>query len=133
MLIDGNNSKGEEYDGFDDFHAILTGDPSANNVYVSGSSAAGLDIFYQSRIGPSFILYELSINLESAGIEIGKPFGFDVQTNDDDNGGERDVKYGWFERSGLDRSWFQPAVFGTLLLTDCADRNSCTTDQLLLP
>ena len=133
VLIDGNNSKGEEYDGFDDFHAILTGDPAANNVYVSGSSAAGLDIFYQSRIGPSFILYELSINLESAGIEIGNPFGFDVQTNDDDNGGERDVKYGWFERSGLDRSWFQPAVFGTLLLTDCADRNSCNTDQLLLP
>jgi hypothetical protein len=133
VVIDGNNSKGDEYDGFDDFHAILTGDPAANNVYISASSATGLDISYQSRIMPAYILYELSINLESAGIEIGKPFGFDVQTNDDDNGGERDVKYGWFERSGLDRSWFQPAVFGTLLLTDCADRSSCGTDQLLLP
>ena len=75
--------------------------------------------------------YEIAINMESAGLEVGKPFGFDLQVNEDDNGGDRDAKWGWFERSSLDRSWFQPSVFGTLMLTECEDPDACGSYQQL--
>ena len=129
IFIDGDNSKGEVYDGINDFQVSLSVDSSTSDPLVSGSSPSGLGIFY--RTGRNTV--EISINLESAGIEIGKPFGFDVHINEDDNGGDRDAKWGWFEKSGLDRSWHQPSVLGTLLLTDCADRNACGSFQQLSP
>ena len=126
LFIDGDNSKGDVYDGINDFQVTLSVDSSMDPV-VSGFSPPGLGIFHRVA-GPTM---EISINLESAGIEIGKPFGFDVHINEDDNGGDRDAKWGWFEKSGLDRSWLQPSVLGTVLLTDCADRNACGSFQQL--
>ena len=134
IFIDGDNSKDEVFDGINDFQVSLSADSDTLEPLVSGSSAPGLGIFYRSVNGfQSHPIIEVAINLESAGIEIGKPFGFDVHINEDDNGGDRDAKWGWFENSGFDRSWFNPSVLGTLLLTDCADRNACGSHQLLQP
>jgi len=128
IYIDGDNSKGDVYDGIDDFQVSLSVDSSIDPV-ISSFSPPGLGIFHRSR----GLVMEIAINLESAGIEIGKPFGFDVHINEDDNGGDRDAKWGWFEKSGFDRSWQQPSVLGTVLLTDCADRNACGSFQQLSP
>ena len=134
IFIDGDNSKGEEFDGVNDFQISLSADSSTLEPLISGRSAPGLGIFYRSvNKFQSHPIIEVAINLESAGIEIGKPFGFDVHINEDDNGGDRDAKWGWFEKSGFDRSWFNPSVLGTLLLTDCADRNACGRHQQLQP
>ena len=111
LFIDADNSKGDVYDGINDFQVTLSVDSGMDPV-ISGFSPPGLGIFYRA-IGATM---EISINLESAGIEIGKPFGFDVHINEDDNGGDRDAKWGWFEKSGLDRSWQQPSVLGLSLI-----------------
>ena len=131
LYIDGDNSKGESYDGANDFQVFVSAD---NNVlpYFAPSSAPGMRIFHKST-GGSLYNIEVAINLESVAIEIGKPFGFDVHINEDDNGGDRDAKWGWFEKTGFDRSWFQPSAFGTLLLTDCENRQQCGSYQSLLP
>ena len=131
LYIDGDNSKGESYDGVNDFQVFVSAD---NYVlpYFAPSSAPGMRIFHKST-GGSLYNIEVAINLESVGIKIGKPFGFDVHINEDDNGGDRDAKWGWFEKTGFDRSWFQPSAFGTLLLTDCENRQQCGSYQSLLP
>ena len=132
IFIDGNNSKGSEYDGIDDFQAILLAHPSADwQPIISPSSAPGLGIFYRTSENSFRLFYEIAINLESAGIIPGQPFGFDVHINEDDNGGERDAKWGWFEQSGFDRSYLQPDVFGTLVLTECDDPVTCGSHQIL--
>ena len=68
---------------------------------------------------------------------MGQPFGFEIQLNEDDNGGARDAKFGWFEPSGSTVADSNPSVFGTVLLTGCADQSAdstfCGTDQLLNP
>jgi len=140
IFIDGDNSKGSAYDGVNDFQVSLSLEEDNPQPVISQQSAAGLGIsykvFFREPRSSSFAAWhivEVTINLESAGIEIGKPFGFDVHINDDDNGGDRDAKWGWFEKSGFDRSWYQPSALGTLLLTDCADRNACGSYQVLSP
>lgn len=132
LYIDGDNSKGDTYDGINDFQALLAPDNDILPV-IPGHAAPGLRIFH--RAGGLYGIYdiEITINLASAGIEIGRPFGFDLHINEDDNGDERDAKWGWFENSGFDRSWMQPSVFGTLLLTDCENRDQCGSYQSLLP
>lgn len=131
LYIDGDNSKGESYDGINDFQVFVSADNSIL-PYIAGTSAPGLRIFHRSSGGHHYDI-EVAINLESAGIVIGKPFGFDVHINEDDNGGDRDAKWGWFEKTGFDRSWFQPSRFGTLLLADCENRDQCGSYQSLLP
>ena len=138
LFIDGDNSKGEQYDGVNDFQAILRLGSEDWQPYISGASPQSLGIFYRAadyRVTNGSAswgtYYEIAINMESAGLEVGKPFGFDLQVNEDDNGGDRDAKWGWFERSSLDRSWFQPSVFGTLMLTECEDPDACGSYQQL--
>ena len=132
IFIDGDNSKGIEYDGIDDFQAILLAHSSTDwQPAISESSASGLGIFYRTSSNVAILNYEVAINLESAGIIPGRPFGFDVQINEDDNGGDRDAKWGWFEQSGFDRSYLRPDVFGTLVLTECDDPVTCGSHQIL--
>ncbi len=131
LYIDGDNSKGDLYDGVNDFQVLLTAD-NDRLPFIPGNAPDGLRIFHRS--GGDFAYdIEVTINLESAGIEIGRPFGFDIHINEDDNGDERDAKWGWFEKSGFDRSWFQPSTLGTLLLTDCENRDQCGRYQTLSP
>jgi len=75
----------------------------------------------------------VKIDLASAGITVGKPFGLDIQLNEDDNGGVADARFGWAEPSGSAVADTNPSVFGTVLLTGCAEGNSCGTEQLLNP
>jgi|GEM_PF-936315 len=57
-------------------------------------------------------LYEIRVDLSSIGLESGETFGLEVAANDDDEGGDRDYKWGWWALPGFDEAWRQPSVFG---------------------
>jgi hypothetical protein len=67
--------------------------------------------------------YEIRIELNSIGLGIGQRFGFDLQINDDDNGGDRDAKLAWFAPIGQDDSWRNPSLFGQAILAPGAVRD----------
>ena len=64
--------------------------------------------------------YELRIKLSELNIELEKPFGIEIQINDDDDGGTRDEKWGWHHPEGSDDandySWQNPSVVGQAIL-----------------
>ncbi len=65
--------------------------------------------------------YELKINLAQVGIVVGRPFGLDLQLDDDIDGGDRDARYGWKHpsRTGdtdADNTWRNPSFMGTAIL-----------------
>jgi hypothetical protein len=54
--------------------------------------------------------------MSSVGLPIGQRFGFDIHINDDDDGGDRDTKWGWYAPTGNDSSWQNPSLFGQAIL-----------------
>lgn len=139
IFIDADNSKNTTYDGVNDYHVIIATLDTSGTAATGPNSADNLDVSFRidSVTSPStsrmFFWYVVSISLESAGIEPGMPFGFEIQLNDDDNGGVRDAKFGWHEPAGSAVAQTNPGVFGTLLLTTCEDQNSCGPVQQLRP
>jgi len=70
------------------------------------------------------VTWEVRINLATAKIPVGKTFGFEIQINRDDDGGDRDSKWAW-EKAGLqpgdapdaaDVTWRYPSYMGKALL-----------------
>lgn len=140
IFVDGNNSKLTSYDGVDDYHFIIPmflnsalTPNSTNNPAVrveAGFNALPLPdgLEFTSCICDIPIIgeytMELSIPLAEVGITIGQPFGFEIQYNDDLDGGTRDAKWGWFHPSrtaigpDIDFTWEQPKFMGTVELVD---------------
>jgi hypothetical protein len=137
LFLDGDNSKSTRY-GADDFHRIFpvrlpgVDKRSATSGDVAGpnSSSAGLIVTFATGpgIGPSGMrrsnweqdVYELKIDLSSAGIDTNKAFGFELQINDDDGGDARDSKWAWKHPSrgttDVDATVDDPSTMGTLKL-----------------
>lgn len=139
LFIDGDNSKLTEWGDADDFQMhiplLKQFDTAANNE-ISGRVSSGpgseflpIEFFTGPGVGPDGIritrweldVYEVAIPLTAAGITIGEPFGFELQLNDDDDGGARDSKWGWFHPShtgdGLrDETFRNPSIMGTVVL-----------------
>ena len=67
--------------------------------------------------GPGRDVYELRIELDSANVVPGRPFGFELQVNDDDDGGSREGKWGWAHpprtTEDVDLTFFDPSYMGT--------------------
>jgi hypothetical protein len=65
-------------------------------------------------------VYELKIDLSSAGIDTNEAFGFELQINDDDGGDGRDSKWAWKHPSrgttDVDGTVENPSTMGTLKL-----------------
>jgi len=40
-------------------------------------------------------VYEIRLKLEEVGITVGEPFGFEIQVDDDRDGGDREARFGW--------------------------------------
>jgi len=136
VFIDADNSRTLEYDGVNDFHTRLVYKDTTYTPVAGDNSASGLQLEYRTQRlegAPRYTqsIYELRINLASAGIQPGKPFGFDIQLNEDDNGGPGDARFGWFEPSGSNMASSDPTVFGTIVLTGCADAARCDNVQSL--
>ncbi len=120
IFIDGDNSKGSSYDGKNDYQiAFRYNDPVAH----AGSGAMNVD-------GVSFAIqnkadgYNLEVKIpwSSIGItpSIGKPIGFDIAVDDDDNGTSRDAQVSAFATNAT--AYQNPSVFGTVYFTTaCAE------------
>ncbi|PID61006.1 MAG: hypothetical protein CSB44_08030 [Gammaproteobacteria bacterium] len=65
--------------------------------------------------------YEIRVDLDSIDLAPGDTFGFDVAFNDDDDGGDRDAKWGWWAPAGRDEAWMRPSVFGKAMLQPIDD------------
>ncbi|MEE9322657.1 MAG: sugar-binding protein [Granulosicoccus sp.] len=140
LFIDGDNSKLTSWDDSGDFHLIIplqsagaTGKTKQRNVYVTGFNAQDnipeIKIVTGPGLGPRGVrrplyendVYELRIELDSVSILPGRQFGFELQVNDDDDGQERDSKWGWFHPSlegdeANDTTYLNPSVMGTVIL-----------------
>lgn len=141
LFIDGDNSKLTEWGDADDYHMIVPllkqFSTEANNEidgrFAPGPSSSNLSIEFSTGpgIGPDGIriakweqdVYELVVPLVAAGIEVGAEFGLEIQLNDDDDGGFRDSKWGWFHPSRVDDedtdlTYLDPSVMGTVILEE---------------
>ena len=139
LFLDADNSKSSTY-GDNDFHRIMPliqADAGVSLIGVSSGDIAGpnsstapltIDFATGPGIGPDGLrqanneqdVYELRIDLESAGISSDAPFGFELQINDDDDGLQRDSKWGWKHPARLtvdvDNTRNNPSLMGTLVL-----------------
>ena len=103
-------------------------DPRIEAGFGSAPLPEGIDFAAAAGAGPLSLrnsslrqdVYELRIPLASINAVPQREFGFEVQINDDDDGGERDAKWGWIHpsrgTSDLDFTWQNPSYMGTVIL-----------------
>ncbi len=131
LYIDGDNSKGTSYDGVNDYllfipHLKYKQPLEANNIHeadhrkysgsdieASGTWPAGVEFVNRISTGHRHT-WEIRIELSRVGIQVGQPFGIDLQYSDDQDGGERDAKWSWM--SADDNTWHNPGLMGTAIL-----------------
>ena len=117
IYLDTGNEKSTTYDS-NDYQKVYTyagssatGSSSANSMQTSFATNRN---FSNSDVTWSY--YEIRIKMSSVGLPIGQRFGFDIHINDDDDGGDRDTKWGWYAPTGDDSSWQNPSLFGQAIL-----------------
>jgi xyloglucan-specific exo-beta-1,4-glucanase len=122
IYIDADNSKLTAYDGINDYQYIFRWNDTT--VYETKlNNTAGIT-FAQATLTDGYRM-EIQIPLSTLGVTPGSgtKIGFEVQINDDDDGGERDGKKAWW---GIDdTAWSDPSKFGTAQL-DSADTEAPT-------
>jgi len=128
IYIDGNNSKLESYDGVDDRHLLIPlltspNDPSSNGtVFVTGSNSATLPDFefFTCLCSDGQHTWEIKLPLAELNISKDVPFGIDIQIDEDNDGGARDAKWGWFHPSrttvDVDNTFTTPSFMGTAVI-----------------
>jgi len=144
LFFDGDNSQRLSYDNVDDRRiriGLLDSDAGGSNsssnefpkLYTSANSAP-LPPSLVFATGPSngppspvgFTsagirqdVYEIAIRLSDINVSVGRPFGFEVQFDDDDDGLNRDAKWGWFHPPGS--SACAATLTGRLVITGKLD------------
>ncbi len=128
IWFDGDNSKGATYDGKDDrgFQFLYSGDPDNPLIFnpftTSGAGGDYSGVMQAATYTGSGVLgmvnLEVAFPLDLLGITPtpGYQFGFEVDWNDDDDGGDVDTKVKYF--SMIDESWQNPSVLGTVEIVD---------------
>ncbi|HEY8893380.1 MAG TPA: sugar-binding protein, partial [Niastella sp.] len=119
VFIDGNNSKGTSYDGANDFQLGFRWND--NTVHAGGNSVTNTTgINFRMYATASGYNAEIAIPWTTIGTSpaIGKAIGFDVQIDDDDNGGTRDAQITAFATNTT--AFQNPSVFGTVYMTTCS-------------
>lgn len=147
IFWDGNRSQGSTYDGVDDYHLIIPLtelNSTADNVSHLASGA--LDPNGRSQTGFNSVdivdlegvrfatcvacdpqVYEIRLDLDVLGIPLNESFGFDVQINNDVDGGSREYKFGWQAPSAgegvaeRDTTWRDPSQMGLIEILSAAD------------
>ena len=129
IFIDADNSKGSAYDGVDDRHLLipLIANPggtarSNSTVFIAGPNSASLPEFDFATCvclsGQN--TWEVRLPLAEFGLARDRPFGIEVQLNEDNDGGPRDAKWGWFHPSrrtvDVDNTFRIPSFMGTGVL-----------------
>ena len=129
LYFDVGNDKTTSY-GSNDFQRLFRyAHNASDNVFDAFYSADGMKTHYRSSRAMEMAnqtqsIYEIEVNLASIGLNLEERFGFDVQYNDDDDGGDRDTKWSWFAPSFQDDSWKNPSLFGTAILAPIINTNA---------
>lgn len=121
LFLDGDGSRTNSYDGYDDYQLILKHKKTTERW--GSRSLRNLDFEYDTNYwthatgaGVSEAYYEIAIDMISANIYSYREFGIEVQINEDDDGGDRDAKWGWAGRTGEDRAPESPRAFGRAIV-----------------
>jgi endoglucanase len=111
IYIDGNHNHGTIYDAFD--RQIVKG-WNDGSFWVSGNQTNGILHAWAAISGGYSV--EVAIPWSNLGISpsSGTVIGFDVASNDDDNGGLRESQVMWV---GTANNWTDTSAFGDLTLT----------------
>lgn len=131
VFWDADYSRQLLYDGVDDFHVVIpllsAGDaPTENRSDIDtarfslGANSTPIERsavdFGVCLCSGSQQIYELRIDLAVAKIPLDTIFGFEIQIDNDVNGGERDAKWAWFDDTGGDNTWRFPFRMGSARL-----------------
>lgn len=119
IYIDVGNDGLDAY-GNDDYQRIFRFrdtaiDPTIDGFYSASGMQSEHMTSYRHENSTDWIysqLYEIRIKLSSINLKPGDTFGLEVAYNDDDDGGDRETKWGWWAPVGTDEAWFRPMVFG---------------------
>jgi hypothetical protein len=115
LFLDANSSKGDQYDGRDDYHLVVRlSDPTIHLGTNSASDIRAIEVATSKTNAEHRIT--LFVPWERLGVssEEGRAIGIDVHVNDDDDGGARDAKASTF--ASVDEAHRTPAAFGSLRL-----------------
>ena len=117
IFIDGNNDKATSYDDNDHQFILRWND---NTVHAFGGNGAVTDpagiVFTQSDDENGYAM-EVAIAWDTIGVSpsAGKNIGFEVQINDDDNGGsDLEARQSWFAAAS---PYSNPSLMGTVELS----------------
>ncbi len=140
LYFDGDNSKGEEYDGLDDIQLRFNvGETELEEIDVGYGTSAGWGF---STDGIEYIIdetedgwdLEVSIPLEDLMLDADSEFGFDIQLNDADDELRGDKMLRWW--SDNNDEWKNASLFGTAILkvgaTGVADKAPATINSFEL-
>jgi hypothetical protein len=129
IFVDADNSKGSTYDGINDRHFIIplltgvedTSGPNTTYLEAGPNSASLPSIQFATCVcGTGQHTWEVALPLGAFGITRDTPFGFEVQINEDNDGGARDAKWAWIHpsrsRVDTDNTFRSPAFMGTAVI-----------------
>lgn len=126
IFLDADNSGGAAYDGVDDRHIIIAlldedGNTSGRIARGPADSVALPDgIEYFNCLCTPVYTWEISIPLASLGIPDdgtgGAEFGIEIAINDDNDGGDRDSQWGWYQTRCSGNTFTDPSIMGTGVL-----------------
>ncbi len=149
IYIDGDLSQLDDYDFVDDMHLMIPlvmGPEGAREANRSDAvltkriqrgsnvqTSVVFDPFDESLVefaaclctgANERVVWEVRLNMEALNIPVGKTFGFEIQINQDDDGGTRDAKWAWHapsrtagqSNSETDRTWIFPSLMGQIQL-----------------
>ena len=120
IFIDGNNSKGTNYDGSNDFQIAFRYNDAAVYAGSGGINTTGVSFAIQDIAGGYNLETRIPWTALNTTPSVGKSFGFEISVDDDDNGGVRDAQVSAFSTAGM--AYNNPSVFGIVnAANSCVD------------
>ena len=109
-------------------------DPTVDGFYSASGMQTDFVTSYRHENDSTDVyqqLYEIRVKLSSIGLAPGETFGLEIAANDDDDGGDRDYKWGWWALPGFDDAWRRPSVFGKAKLQPMVDEPITVTGSTI--
>ena len=118
IFVDADGSRGNRFDGRNDFHFIFRWRDHQVNLSQNSPRRTNLGILQAMNRHANGYTLEASIPWRTLGVipQNGSIIGLEVQVNDDDTGNDRDGKLAWFSKN--DEAWRNPQNFGRMLLSN---------------
>ncbi|MBX9851492.1 MAG: T9SS type A sorting domain-containing protein [Cytophagaceae bacterium] len=119
IFIDMGNDKSVTYGANDFAYTFGWNDPTVYESYHSPGSTAGVTFAQGAKTGGYIMEIRIPWTALGGAPAVGSFTGFDLQVNDDDDGGTRDAKKVW--EDATDVAWNNPSVLGTLQIAGCTN------------